>query len=444
MSLKYAGLFEGIGGFALAAQWAGFTPVWSNEIDPFCCKVLRKNFNHEIIEADIRDCGKGRKHELRPVDIICGGFPCQPFSVAGKREAEKDDRHLWPEKFRIITELRPRLVVAENVPGIITISGGLVFEQVCADLESEGYEVQPLIIPACAVDAPHRRDRVWIVAHANDYGPYGAENRQSMGKGDDTNTAGQVEAVKPSRRAISKSGFITNSAYRNDWQHFREPEKGQTPEFGNDIEQGVTANANSKRFKKRNDAGFTEGQERQLNKKVLPLENWQDFPTQSPVCGGNDGVSTELHIINRIIEYYEKNSDKMGSEESKSETCIAIWKIMRTMWEQREVAKTSRDIYISRLYDSMPEVSCENGSETWMEKIEEEKELCDMWKSFYSKPFQEAQDLQQRMLKYIREAERRKKMEKKQRSHRIKSLGNAIVPQVAFEIFKAIKSITNS
>lgn len=165
MSLKYGGLFEGIGGFALAAQWAGFTPVWSNEIDPFCCKVLRKNFQHEIIEADIRECGKGRKYELRPVDIICGGDPCQPHSRAGLGKGQADDRFLWPEKFRIVRELRPTFVVNENVDG--SLSNGVVdFKIDC--LESEGYACQAYSIPAESVGALHQQERIWIVAHNTD------------------------------------------------------------------------------------------------------------------------------------------------------------------------------------------------------------------------------------------------------------------------------------
>ena len=160
-------LFSGIGGFELAAQWAGITPVWSNEIDARCCKVLRKRFTHEIIEGDIRECGAGRKNELQAVDIICGGFPCQPFSTAGQRKGKGDNRYLWPEMLRIISEVRPAWIVGENVAGILSMDDGRVFEEICNSLENEGYQVEdPFIIPAFAVGAPHRRDRVWIIAHA--------------------------------------------------------------------------------------------------------------------------------------------------------------------------------------------------------------------------------------------------------------------------------------
>lgn len=167
MSLKYAGLFEGIGGFALAAQWAGFTPVWSNEIDPFCCKVLRKNFTHEIIEADIRECGKGRKHELRPVDIICGGFPCQPFSVAGRRQGINDDRYLGEEMLRIFEEYSPRFVVAENVYGLLNIDGHATVNAICSSLESIGYA--PAVIFDCQSDTlglSTMERHIWIISEA--------------------------------------------------------------------------------------------------------------------------------------------------------------------------------------------------------------------------------------------------------------------------------------
>lgn len=160
-------LFAGIGGFELAAQWAGLTPVWSNEIDPFCCQVLRKNFKHRIIEDDIRNIGK---HNLEPVDILTGGFPCQPYSTAGKRLGKEDARHLWPQMLRVIGEIQPKIVVGENVYGLLNWSGGLVFDEVQTDLENIGYEVTPFVLPACGVEAPHRRDRIWFIAHSYSHG----------------------------------------------------------------------------------------------------------------------------------------------------------------------------------------------------------------------------------------------------------------------------------
>lgn len=160
MTLKHLDLFSGIGGFALAAQWAGFQTIGFAEIDPFCQRVLSKHWPH------IRQYGSVNNiHNLnfgKTIDLITGGFPCQPFSMAGKQQGRNDDRYLWPAFRRIINTNQPHWVVAENVPGIIKLE----LDEILDDLENEGYETQTFIIPACAVGAPHRRERVWIVAHA--------------------------------------------------------------------------------------------------------------------------------------------------------------------------------------------------------------------------------------------------------------------------------------
>lgn len=158
-------LFAGIGGFELAAIWAGIEPVWSNEIDPFCCRVLRKNFNHEIIEKDIREIGGG--DEFRPVDIISGGFECQPFSIAGLRKGKEDVRYYWLEMYRIIKELFPLWVVAENVYGILNIDNHYTIESICSDLEDIGYE-KPIIFD-CKADftgIPTMERHIWIISKA--------------------------------------------------------------------------------------------------------------------------------------------------------------------------------------------------------------------------------------------------------------------------------------
>jgi DNA (cytosine-5)-methyltransferase 1 len=196
--MKHLDLFTGIGGFALAAQ-----KVWGDEYEPvafcdddyFCQQTLQKNFPGVPIYGDIRtitntssdrwerrgsatETEKGHSQESGHawklegrfegscLELITGGFPCQPFSQAGRRKGTEDDRYLWPEMFRVIREFQPKWVIAENVRGLTTWNEGMVLETVCADLESQGYEVWPVIIPAVAVGAPHRRERVWIVAHS--------------------------------------------------------------------------------------------------------------------------------------------------------------------------------------------------------------------------------------------------------------------------------------
>jgi DNA (cytosine-5)-methyltransferase 1 len=156
-------LFSGIGGFALAAGWAGFKTIGFCEIDKFCQGVLKKHWPKTPIHENIKELRGGA---YAGCTLLTGGFPCQPFSQAGKRRGKEDDRHLWPEMLRIIKEAKPCWIIGENVAGIIHME----LDQVCSDLEACGYEVQPLIIPACGVDAPHRRYRVWIIANNNKIG----------------------------------------------------------------------------------------------------------------------------------------------------------------------------------------------------------------------------------------------------------------------------------
>lgn len=205
--MTHIDLFSGIGGFALAAKWAGYETVAFVEIDKFCQEVLAKHWPGVPIYEDIKkiqwvvaDTEQSRtwmeefgsssqrwdsslepqremvrqengeisreriRTSIKSVDLLTGGFPCQPFSCAGKRGGTEDDRYLWPEMLRAIHEVKPQWVLAENVPGILSINGGLAFEGVCTDLEAEGYEVIPLVIPACGKGAPHQRYRIWIVA----------------------------------------------------------------------------------------------------------------------------------------------------------------------------------------------------------------------------------------------------------------------------------------
>lgn len=174
MVMRLLDLFSGIGGFSYAAEKlvGGYETVAFCEQDEFCQKVLRKHWKDVPIYDDVRTIDAAR---LGRIDIVAGGFPCQAVSQAGLQKATEDDRWLWDEMLRIIQDCKPRWVIGENVVGLININEGVLFEQVQTDLEKEGYSVQSVVIPACAKNAPHRRDRVWIVGYSN------ATNTKRMG-----------------------------------------------------------------------------------------------------------------------------------------------------------------------------------------------------------------------------------------------------------------------
>src|SRR5258708_22911114 len=155
--MKLLDLFSGIGGFSLAAKWAGIETIQFVEKDDFCQKILMKNFPGVPIHDDIKTF-----NFYSDVDILTGGFPCQPFSIAGKKKGALDERYLWPEMFRIIKQCKPKFIIAENVPGIIPD-----LDPVLEDLEGEGYQWATYLIPASFIGAPHKRERLWIVANSN-------------------------------------------------------------------------------------------------------------------------------------------------------------------------------------------------------------------------------------------------------------------------------------
>jgi DNA (cytosine-5)-methyltransferase 1 len=161
--MKHGSLFSGIGGFDLASEWMGWENVFHCEWMEFPRKVLDYYWPNADSHIDI--CKTDFKKYANKIDILTGGFPCQPFSMAGKRKGTEDERYLWGEMLRAIQEIKPKFVIAENVFGITNIDGGLVFEQVCLDLENEGYEVQSFIIPSASKNAPHVRQRVWFIAY---------------------------------------------------------------------------------------------------------------------------------------------------------------------------------------------------------------------------------------------------------------------------------------
>ena len=259
--MNHGSLFSGIGGFDLAAEWMGWHNEFHCEWMPFPRKVLHHYWPNSKSYEDITKTDFSIHRGT--IDILTGGFPCQPYSSAGKRLGKEDERHLWPHMLRAISEIKPTYVVGENVRGLTNWNGGMVFEEVCVDLESQGYTVQPVLLPACSVGAPHRRDRIWFVAS-------------------NTLCFRQHERESDNEKFASEGGI---NAF-------------------NDIAENVgfkfITNSNSGRIQTRTQREILEQSNRQTSKRFVNVEcgnKWQNFPTESPICSGNDGLSTKLDGI---------------------------------------------------------------------------------------------------------------------------------------------------
>jgi DNA (cytosine-5)-methyltransferase 1 len=198
--LKLLDLFSGIGGFSLGLEsTGGFETIAFVEKDDFCQKVLKKHWPNITIEGDIRNV-KGDKYEA---DVVTGGFPCQPFSVAGKRKGTDDDRYLWDETIRVVRECKPRWFIGENVEGLININNGVVLRQVQTDLEKEGFEVQCLIIPASGIGAWHQRKRIWIMGYSKHNGHSSTKIKGGNDKTNDNSKKGKNQTSEFERTSTS-------------------------------------------------------------------------------------------------------------------------------------------------------------------------------------------------------------------------------------------------
>jgi DNA (cytosine-5)-methyltransferase 1 len=254
--MTHGSLFSGIGGFDLAAQWMGWENVFHCEWNPFGQRVLKHYWPNADSHHDITKTNF--EQYANRIDILTGGFPCQPYSSAGKRKGKEDERHLWPEMLRTIREVAPRYVVGENVLGLTNWDGGIVFDEVHTDLELAGYEVAAVVIPAAAVNAPHGRDRVWFVARRIATDADGDGFNQRNGGNEIKSSQGGFDAPRDAHaitmhaNGTSKSGECVGQAWEGKFN------------------------------------GSNRGNE---------FDGFQNFPTQSPICGGNDGVPDQLDGI---------------------------------------------------------------------------------------------------------------------------------------------------
>ncbi len=245
--MKHGSLFSGIGGFDLAAEWMGWENVFHCEWNKFGQKVLKHYWPNSISYGDITQTDftihRGN------IDIISGGFPCQPYSTAGKRLGKEDVRHLWPEMLRAIREISPSYVVGENVYGLVNWNGGLVFDEVQADLESEGYEVQPVILPACGKNAPHKRERVWFIAYNTDAGIKSVRQKR------ENSVYGLIDVTNTINQRLQRNECRETQGERDREETFRP------------------------------------------TTKQVEIPTWDKWPTKSPICRGNDGISNKLDGI---------------------------------------------------------------------------------------------------------------------------------------------------
>jgi DNA (cytosine-5)-methyltransferase 1 len=297
--MTHGSLFSGIGGFDLASEWMGWTNVFHCEMNPFCNRVLKHHFPNAICYEDIKQTDFS-VHRGR-IDILTGGFPCQPYSAAGKRLGKEDDRHLWPEMLRAIREIQPTYIVGENVRGLLTWNDGVVLNEIHADLELEGYEVGTFVLPAVAVNAPHRRDRVWIVAYS-DNNRHNANRRKESEKGrvQDKNWQ-EVGAGQFDRTSISSTTSDTNSRRlegteaqgRNGKYAKREGNFGVVADTSGDrLQRGKSAYF----YQQPSNADAIDAKHIHTHKHSRPIP-FERFPTKPPICGGDDGLPRELDGI---------------------------------------------------------------------------------------------------------------------------------------------------
>lgn len=382
--MNHASLFSGIGGAEVAASMMGWQNLFHCEIQEFPRKVLDYWFPNSESYEDITKTDFTKWHGK--VDVLTGGFPCQPFSLAGRRKGADDNRYLWPQMLRAIRQIHPTWVVGENVAGIKTMvqscqvtqmgrtdylfeenhlyreESRFTLDKICADLEAEGYSVQPIVIPACAIGAPHRRDRVWIVAHTqcDGHSPQGHGNQRARAK---KSEEGQDRPQPRSRRlgSCSAPSYTSGKRHRR-WSNKQEPftECSRTPNLGTRRSKRLASYAlqhRSHEVHKDNQSQFPDGarsnslggqrfsshsygnggktlqpgeetERTGCKRDVQPKERstspewtdrlsrlqqsgrWRNFPTQSPLCRGNDGIPFDVDSLTISFPKWRQESIK--------------------------------------------------------------------------------------------------------------------------------------
>jgi DNA (cytosine-5)-methyltransferase 1 len=303
--MTHGSLFSGIGGFDLAAEWMGWENVFHCEWNEFGKKVLKYHFPKSISYDDITKTDftihRGK------ISVLSGGFPCQPYSLAGKRKGKDDERHLFPEMLRAIREIRPRWIVGENVHGIINWSGGLVFHEVQSDLEAEGYEVFSYVLPAASINAPHRRDRVFFIAHSNNnrFNGYDCKSEVESNIGginafDDINKMSCERSITDTECVRLEHSEETRNIREGKTKTQRQRSKPSESIETNGIQRITTDTSCSglQGRKIKGDLGEKKRKgeyDRNITRQIS--NRWENFPTVPPICNGDDGISDRLDSI---------------------------------------------------------------------------------------------------------------------------------------------------
>jgi DNA (cytosine-5)-methyltransferase 1 len=424
--MKLLDLFSGIGGFSYGLEKLGFKTVAFCEMDKYCKLVLQKHWKGVKIYNDVKEITKERLEAdgIPSPDIITGGFPCQPFSVAGKQKGTSDDRHLWPEMFRIIKALKPRFVIGENVPGIVNIQDGVVFEAVCTDLESEGYEVQPFNIPAAAVGAPHQRKRIWIVAVRSDVvNTFGNDERREISRSNEEERRIQEEyrTEHSTTRKSSRTSEIrqSNNGYEN--ASHSESERLQRS-------RGQESSGNVNRF--------------QQDKERIKSEIRGESERRSGTFRDED-VENSRRTLRQGTEFREKNENETRKEDanqhqrssSPSKFDVANANARLSNGENEEI-QTRRDA---------SNISSEKLANTNSERLEGQRKGSGQFsQKFFATDSSKGQ---QRTMDQgwwsVEPNVGRVANGVPGRVHRLKALGNSIVPKIAEEIGRAIMKAEN-
>jgi DNA (cytosine-5)-methyltransferase 1 len=324
--MTHGSLFSGIGGFDLAAEWMGWENKFHCEWNEFGQKVLKYYWPNAELFTDITKSDFTKYADK--IDVLTGGFPCQPYSMAGKRLGKEDERHLWPEMLRAIREIKPSWVVGENVLGLVNWSGGLVFHEVQTDLEAEGYEVFPFVLPAASVNAPHKRDRVWFVAYAN-------YKRGSSGLGQVQKKDGEIPERNYDAKSCDTSDWdVTNSTSIGFCSHSSRT-KLQFETFRTserlDKEDATDTKSESGGWKLQQQSWQREF--RGCDCKPNNYIRWQNFPTVSPICNGDDGLSNRLDSI--TFSKWRNESIKAGGNAIVPQVVYQIFKTIQQYEHQR-------------------------------------------------------------------------------------------------------------